>query len=88
MGMSTATRTTRVSVRMLTRGPVRARFVVGVVVLGLLAPAAIVALRLAGILGDDAGPAFVLAAAALAIQVSGFFLRDAVLRVGVYGPPL
>ncbi len=87
-GMSTAARPARVSVRMLTRGPVRGRFLVGVVLVGLAVPALVVALRVAGLIGDEAGPALVLAAAALAIEVGGFFLRDAVLRVGVYGPPL
>ncbi len=88
MGMSTAARPARVSVRMLTRGAVRGRFLGGVVIVGLVAPAVILALRVAGVIGDDAGPALVLAAAALAIEVGGFFLRDSVLRVGVYGPPL
>lgn len=84
-GMSTATRPARVSVAMLVRGPLRGRFLGGVVGVGLLAPAAAVALQLAGAL-PAAGLLLLLAAAA--IEVGGYLLRDAVLRAGVYGPPV
>lgn len=86
-GMSTASRPARVSVRMLTRGAVRRRFFVGVVLLGLVLPAVIVALWTIGLLGGVEGAALLVAAAA-AVEVGGYLLRDAVLRVGVYGPPV
>jgi len=87
-GMSTATRPARVSVRMLLEGPVRRRFIGGVVVLGLLAPAVVVTSEVIGLLGGDIGAAVLLTGAIAAIEVGGYFLRDVVLRVGVYGPPV
>ncbi len=87
-GMSTATLPARASVRMLLRGPVRSRFLGGVVAVGLLAPLAIVGLQTAGSLGDGAVAAALLVAAVAAVEAGGYFLRDAVLRAGVYGPPV
>ena len=89
MGMSTASRPARVSVRMLTRGALRGRFVGGVVLLGLVLPAVIVALTILGLLDGGAGAgAAVLVAGVAAIEVGGYLLRESVLRVGVYGPPV
>lgn len=87
-GMSSATRPARVSVAMLLHGPVRGRFLVGLVAVGLSAPAAILALEVGGVLGDGTAGAALLAGGAAAIQAGGFFLRDAFLRVGVYGSPI
>jgi len=85
-GMSTATRPARVSVRMLLHGAVRGRFLGGVVVLGLAVPALLVSLQLAGSMtGLEAPTALALA---VAVQVGGYLLRDAILRVGVYGSPV
>ena len=50
-------------------------------------PAALLAWQLAGIPGD-ATLLLVAAVTAAAIQVGGFLLRDSILRVGVYGPPV
>jgi len=87
-GMSTATRPARASVRMLLRGPVRSRFLGVVVAVGLLVPLAIVGLHVAGSLGGGTGAAVLLVAAVAAVEAGGYFLRDAVLRAGVYGPPV
>ena len=72
---------------MLLEGPVRRRFIGGVVVLGPLAPAVVVTSQVIGLLGGDIGAAVRLMGAIAAAEVGGYFLRDVVLRVGVYGPP-
>ena len=87
-GMSTATRPARVSVRMLVRGSVRARFLGGVVGVGLVLPALLVSLQVAGTLGAGTAAAVVLVSAVAAIEVGGYLLREAILRAGVYGPPV
>lgn len=87
-GMSTATRPARVSVRMLVRGERRRRFVGGVVTLGLLIPAVVVTLEITGSLGRGTGAAVLLVSAVAALEAGGYFLRDTILRAGVYGPPV
>lgn len=87
-GMSTATAPARASVRMLVRGPARERFLAGVVVVGLAAPAVVIALAALGSQGDSPGGAALLAVAVVGVQAGGYLLRDAFLRVGVYGPPV
>lgn len=84
-GMSTATRRARASVRMIVAGPLRARALIGVLVIGLAAPGLVVTLHVLGAL-PLAG--VLLVAAAAAIEVGGYLLRDVVLRAGVYGPPV
>ncbi|MDO8485554.1 MAG: NrfD/PsrC family molybdoenzyme membrane anchor subunit [Candidatus Limnocylindrales bacterium] len=87
-GMSTATRPARVSVGMILRGAERRRFVGGVVTLGLLIPAVVVTLETIGSLGTGTGAALLLVGAVAAVQAGGYFLRDTILRAGVYGPPV
>ncbi|HZP95311.1 MAG TPA: NrfD/PsrC family molybdoenzyme membrane anchor subunit [Candidatus Limnocylindria bacterium] len=87
-GMSTATPPARASVAMLVRGPLRPRFVTGVVTFGLLIPAAIGGLWMLGALAGGGLGGVALLGAIAAIEIGGYFLRDAVLRAGVYGPPV
>lgn len=87
-GMRTATRPARVSVSMLLSGTERRRFAGGVVTLGLVLPAVIVILELSGSLGTGPGAAVVLLGAVAALEAGGYLLRDVILRVGVYGPPV
>jgi polysulfide reductase chain C len=87
-GMSTATRPARVSVRLLLRGSARARFVGGVLGVGLALPTLLVGLQVAGALGTGTAAALVLVVAVAAIEVGGYLLRDTILRAGVYGPPV
>jgi polysulfide reductase chain C len=87
-GMSTATRPARASVDMLLNGDERRRFAGGVVALGLLIPGLVVVLEVTGSLGTGTGGALLLVGAVAALEAGGFFLRDAILRVGVYGPPV
>lgn len=87
-GMGTATRPARASVGLLLRGAERRRFLGGVVILGLLLPAAVVTLEMTGSLGTGTGAAILLVGAAAAVEVGGYLLRETILRVGVYGPPV
>ena len=86
-GMATATRPARVAIDMLVHGAVRTRFLGGVVVVGLLLPMAVIAAHVAGAftIGDMA---WLVLAAVVAIQIGGYYLRESVLRAGVYGPPV
>jgi polysulfide reductase chain C len=87
-GMSTATRPARASVGMLLRGGQRRRFLGGVVGVGLLIPALAVTLEMTGSLGTGTDAALLLVGAVGALEAGGYFLRDVILRVGVYGPPV
>lgn len=88
-GMRGATLPARRSVRMLLHGAVRGRFLGGAVGLGLVVPALLLAVQLAAGPGDPTGLVVAAAVAtAVAVQAGGYLLRDAILRVGVYGPPL
>lgn len=87
-GMSTATRPARVSVSMLLRGTLRRRFLGGAVALGLVLPALVLVSQATGALTCSVDTAWIFLAAIAAVQAGGYFLRDAVLRAGVYGPPV
>ncbi len=87
-GMSTTTRPARVSVGMLLRGTLRRRFIGGAVVLGLVLPAVVLVPQAIGALTCTVDTAWIFLAAVAAVQAGGYFLRDAVLRAGVYGPPV
>lgn len=87
-GMSTATRPARASVAMLLRGTVSRRFVGGTVALGLIAPALVFVPAALGAISCSNATAPLFFAAIGAVQLGGYFLRDAILRAGVYGPPV
>lgn len=87
-GMTTATRPARVSVTMLLRGTVSRRFVGGAVGLGVLAPALVFVPAAFGTISCTDATAPLFFAAIGAVQIGGYFLRDAILRAGVYGPPV
>ncbi len=87
-GMSTATRPARVSVAMLTRGALRRRFVLGAVVLGLVLPAMVLVPQALGAISCTVDTAWIFLAAIASLEAGGYFLRDAILRAGVYGPPV
>jgi protein NrfD len=89
LGMSTAARPCRESVRRLICGEQRINFWGGVVAMGLCLPLLAAALTLSEAVGSSGG-AFraVILAGSLAIQLGAFFLRDAILRVGVYREPV
>jgi len=87
-GMHTATRPARASVGMLLRGAERRRFLGGVVILGLLIPAVVVTLEMTGSLGTGTVASIVLLGAVAAVEAGGYLLRETILRVGVYGPPV
>ncbi|MBI4200502.1 MAG: polysulfide reductase NrfD [Chloroflexi bacterium] len=87
-GMATGIRPARVSVRLMVRGPQRWNFWVGVAVLGLVLPIVIVALEVGGVMGSDAVANVLLVIASAGTLVGGYILREAVLKVGVYGPPV
>jgi hypothetical protein len=54
----------------------------------LLIPALAVTLEMTGSLGTGTGAALLLVGAVGALEAGGYFLRDVILRVGVYGPPV
>lgn len=87
-GMSTATRPARVSVAMLTRDPLRGRFILGAVVLGLVLPAFVLVPQAVGAITCTVDTAWIFLAAIASAEAGGYFLRDAILRAGVYGPPV
>ncbi len=87
-GMSTATRPARVSVAMLTRGTLRRRFSGGAVALGLVLPAFVLVPQAVGAITCNVDTAWIFLAAIASVEVGGYFLRDAILRAGVYGPPV
>ncbi len=88
MGMATALLPARESVRRLMRGERRISWWVGVVVVGLVVPTIVLFLPVAGVIGAGTGAITVIIAACVAILIGGYMLRDVVLSVGVYGPPL
>ncbi|MBI2357425.1 MAG: polysulfide reductase NrfD [Deltaproteobacteria bacterium] len=77
-GMASGTLPSRESVRRLLRGEQRWNFWLGIVAIGLIFP----------LLAMSSVSAPILVTACLAIQIGSYLLRDAVLRVGVYGPPV
>jgi polysulfide reductase chain C len=87
-GMSTASRPARASVALLLRGPLVARSIGGTVVLGLVAPALVFVPATFGVITCSTTTAPLFLGAIAATQVGGYFLRDAILRAGVYGPPV
>ena len=87
-GMATATVPARESVRRLLHGGVGWSFWIGAVGIGLLFPTAIVALAVGEVMERGAAAATLFTAAGVAVLLGGFLLRDNVLRVGVYGPPV
>ncbi|MBI4523799.1 MAG: polysulfide reductase NrfD [Deltaproteobacteria bacterium] len=87
-GMSTGTLPARESVRRLIRGEHRKSFWFGIVAIGLVLPAGLVALAMSGGLGSDPVTAAVLFIGCGAVQVGSFMLRNDFLRVGVYGYPV
>ena len=86
--MATATVPARESVRRLLHGGVGWSFWIGAVGIGLLFPTAIVALAVGDVMERGAAAATLFTAAGVAVLLGGFLLRDNVLRVGVYGPPV
>ena len=87
-GMATATVPARESVRRLLHGGVGWSFWIGAVGIGLLFPTAIVALAVGEVMERGAAAATLFTAAGVAVLLGGFLLRDNILRVGVYGPPV
>lgn len=87
-GMSTGTLPARESVRRLVRGKHRLSFWAGTVGIGLVLPTVITAFAASGLLGTDTATISLLVLSSVAIQVGGFFLRDNILQVGIYGYPV
>lgn len=87
-GMATGTLPCRESVRRLLQGEQRWSFWAGIVGTGLILPSIAVGLGLSEKPGWGSLPTLILVAACLAVQLGSYLLRDAVLRVGVYGQPV
>jgi protein NrfD len=87
-GMASGTLPCRESVRRLLRGEQRWNFWAGIVGVGLMLPLIAVGSALGEGAGSGSIPALILVGACLAIQIGSYLLRDAVLRVGVYGQPV
>lgn len=83
--MASSTVAARESVRMLLRGPLWVEFLIGVTLVGLVAPLALVALVTLSS-APAAAPSPVLALAGVLALVGGYLFRRSILRAGVYPP--
>lgn len=84
--MASGTLAAQEAVRRLLRGPQAAAFVLGVGLLGLLAPLILLLIDYWAQVGNASTSVLVLAG--LFILAGGFLLRHSILKVGVYGLPL
>lgn len=88
LGMATSSLPARESVRRLVKTQRPVILWLGVIVVGLVAPAIVISAAAWGALGYSNGAIALLVIAFAAILAGGYLLRDAFLSVGVYGPQI